>query len=89
MEDMMKKVESFNFERSYILKQKGCGYRFFELKERDGDSLVFRLRQKDNHKEVCGITFIPKGEDQEVFAFTWNGQRAFLTATNYIAKDHK
>ena len=85
----MKEVTMFNFERSYILKQKGCGYRFFELKERNGDTLTFRLRQKDNHKEVSGITFIPKDEDQEVFAFTWNGQRAFLTATNFIGKGHK
>jgi hypothetical protein len=85
----MKEVTMFNFESSYILKQKGCGYRFFELKERNGDTLTFRLRQKDNHKEVSGITFIPKDEDQEVFAFTWNGQRAFLTATDYIGKGYR
>ena len=85
----MKEVAMFNFERSYVLKQKGYGYRFFELKERNGDSLVFRLRQKDNHLEVSGIVFIPKGEKEEVFAFTWNGQRAFLTATNFIGKGHK
>ena len=54
----MKEVTLFNFDRSYILKQKGCGYRFFELKERNGNTLIFRLRQKDNHKEVCGITFL-------------------------------
>lgn len=85
----MKEVKTFNFDCSYILKQKGSGYRFFELKERKGDTLTFRLRQKDNHKEVSGITFVPKDEDQEVFAFTWNGRRAFLTATNFIGKGHK
>lgn len=85
----MKEVTMFNNERSYILKLKGSGYRFFELKERNGDTLTFRLRQKDNHKEVSGITFVPKDEDQEVFAFTWNGRRAFLTATNFIGKGHK
>lgn len=85
----MKEVTMFNFESSYILKQKGCGYRFFELKERNGDTLTFRLRQKDNHLEVSGIVFISKGEKEEVFAFTWNGQRAFLTATNFIGKGHK
>ena len=85
----MKEVTKFRFDRSYILKQKGSDYRFFELKERNGNTLVFRLRQKDNHKEVYGVTFIPKDEDQEVFAFYWNDRRAFLTATNYIAKGHK
>ena len=85
----MKEVTKFRFDRSYILKQKGFGTRFFELKQRKGNTLIFRLRQKDNHKEVCGITFIPEGESEEVFAFTWNSRRAFLTATNYIAKGYK
>ena len=82
----MKEVTKFRFDRSYILKQKGFGTRFFELKQRKGNTLIFRLRQKDNHKEVTGVTFVPKDEDQEVFAFYWNDRRAFLTATNYIAR---
>ncbi len=82
----MKEVTEFRFDRSYILKQKGFSIRFFELKERKDNTLIFRLRQKDNHKEVTDVAFIPKDEDQEVFAFTWNDQQAFLTATNYIAR---
>lgn len=43
----MKEVAMFNYDRSYILKQKGSDYRFFELKERNGNTLIFRLRKKE------------------------------------------
>ena len=82
----MKEVTRFILGRLYVLKLKGFAPRFFKLEQREGDTLAFTLRQKRNHKEICGNTFIPEGENQEVFAFTWNCRRAFLTASDYIVK---
>jgi len=82
-EDIQHTIE-FEEDRSYVLHQKDCESCFFRLKARTDSMLTFVLRQRDNPQELKGISFIPEGENQEIFAFTWNGRRAFLTASDYI-----
>ena len=82
-EDIQQTIE-FEEGRSYVLHQKDCEPCFFRLKARTGSMLTFVLRQRDNPQELKGISFIPEGENQEVFVFTFSGRRDFLTASDYI-----
>ena len=84
MTENIQQAIEFEEGRSYVLHQKDCEPCSFRLMARTGSMLTFVLRQRDNSQELKGVCFIPKDENQEVFAFTWNGRRAFLTASDYI-----
>lgn len=84
MEDQ--KIIRFLWSRSYMLPTTRDETQFFKMVERTKNFIVFELNQKDNHQQVCGMAFVPEGEQREVMQIEWNGKKTYLLADNFIAR---